>query len=492
MVEQRMTTGVPGFDEITHGGFLPGRSYLVVGAAGTGKTIFSLQWLLEGLRQNERCLYLTLAEPADEIVRNAAIMGWDLTGMEMIDLSPATESIESYEEEYHIFPPSEVERVSVWQAVFQAIRDVQPQRVMIDSMTQLRYLSTDEYQFRKHILRLVHFLHQSHTTALLAFEPTELERETSVALAVDGIIRLRRDVSPMLAVGLRSVQVEKMRGSDFLSGLHPFRIGPHGIHIYPHRIEDAGNPEPGQLLVSSGIPRLDELLGGGLETGTVTLITGPTGVGKSTLGVQFLAHTATSGKRAIMFSFEEPPSNIIKRSRQIERPIEHLLEQGVLKIVRVNPLELYPDQFLALVREAVEQDGFEMVMIDSLRGYQIAMQEFGTPEAHIHNLAMYLTRKEVTALLINEISVIAGSDIRVTDLGVSYLADNILLLRYIEYMGHVIKVIGCLKKRLGPFQTQLRQLTITSSGVEIGEMLPHLRGILTGMPTSQGQSTGES
>jgi circadian clock protein KaiC len=491
MDEQRISSGMQGFDEITQGGLVSGRSYLIVGGPGAGKTLFSLQWLLEGKRCGDRCLYVTLAEPAGEIIRNAAIMGWDLAGIDLVDLSPATEPVQAIDEEYHIFPPSEVEQLPVWSRLLQAIRGKQPQRIVIDSITQLRYLSTDEYQFRKHILGLVHFLNQHKATALLSFESTELERETSVALAVDGIIRLSLEISPSLAIGLRSIQVEKLRGSHFLSGRHPLRIGPQGIEIYPHRIEDTGSPHAGEQLFSSGIPRLDELLGGGLESGTTTLITGPTGVGKTTLGTQFLAHEAAAGKRAALFTFEEPSSYIAKRSLGIGRPIDTLLEDGRLKIVRVNPLELYPDQFLALVRKSVEQDGCQMVMIDSLRGYQLAMEEFGSPQAHIHNLAIYLTRREVTSLFINEIELIAGADLRATDLGVSHLADNILLLRHAEHAGQIIKVIGCLKKRLGNFQSGLRQIQITQAGLQVGEQLAHLHGVLTSLPTFVAQDPSE-
>ena len=189
MAEQRMTTGIPRLDEITFGGFVSDRSYLLVGAPGAGKTLFAIQWLLEGSRQGERCLYLTLAEPADEIARNAASLGWNLAGSDLVDLSPTTATDAAIDDEYHIFPPSEVEGVPVWQRIFETVRAIRPQRMVIDSMTQLRYLSTDEYQFRKHVLGLVNFLNRQHTTSILAFEPTELERETSIALAVDGVIR---------------------------------------------------------------------------------------------------------------------------------------------------------------------------------------------------------------------------------------------------------------------------------------------------------------
>lgn len=480
MAEQRVPTGIPGVDEIFHGGLIPQRSYLLVGGAGSGKTVFSVQWLLEGRNRGERVLYMTLTEPRDDIQHNMATFGWQLDGIELLDLTPIGDADEKGEE-YQVFAPSEVEQVAVWQAIYRAVQEKRPQRLVIDSVTQLRYLSTDEYQFRKKILSLVGFLNKSGCTSLLTFETSELERESSVGLAVDGLIRLRAEVSPSRVIGLRSIQVEKFRGSNFISGLHPMRITDGGIRVFPHRIEPIGGTHRTVELLPSGIPQLDELLGGGLESGTTTIISGPSGVGKTTLGVAFLTSAIARGKRAVLFTFEEAVESLVIRSRGIGMPLDTVLEAGTLKILRLNPMEQYPDEFLGKVREAVEHEGFELVMIDSLRGYQLEMEQFGTPLDHVRNLVHYLNRHGVTSFLINEVEFITGS-LRTTELAVSHLADNIILLRYAEYAGQVIKVIACLKKRLGNFQSDLRQLRITAQGIQVDGKLENLRGILTGVP----------
>ncbi|HZQ10313.1 MAG TPA: ATPase domain-containing protein [Anaerolineae bacterium] len=480
MAEPRVPTGIPGVDEILNGGLIAERSYLLVGSAGSGKTVFSVEWLLEGRRCGEPLLYITLTEPASDIQRNMASFGWQLDGIDLLDLTPTGDADESAEE-YQIFAPSEVEHVAVWQAIYQAVKEKRPQRLVIDSITQLRYLSTDEYQFRKKILGLVSFLNRSKCTSLLSFETSELERETSVGLAVDGLIRLRAEVSPSRVIGLRSLQVEKFRGSGFISGFHPMRITDDGIHVFPHRIEPIGGSYPAVQLLSSGIPQLDELLGGGLESGTTTIISGPSGVGKTTLGVAFLIAAVAAGKRAVLFTFEEAVESLMIRSRGIGMPLDNLLEAGTLKVVRLNPMEQYPDEFLGKVRHAVEHEHFELVMIDSLRGYQLEMEQFGTPLDHVRNLVHFLNRHGVTSFLINEVEFITGS-LRTTELAVSHLADNIILLRYAEYAGQVIKVMACLKKRLGDFQPDLRELQITGQGIRVGEKLENLHGILTGVP----------
>jgi circadian clock protein KaiC len=480
-MDERMPTGIPGLDEAVHGGLITQNSYLIVGGPGTGKTILSFQWLLEGVRRGESALYITLAEPGGKIERNVRSFGWGLEGIEMVDLTPGVATSGSPEAEYQVFHPSEVERTPVWQGIYDAVEKHRPTRLVIDSITQLRYLSTDEYQFRKQMLALVAFLDACGCTSFLVFEPTEMERETSVALAVDGIIRLHRDVSPNRVIGLRSIEVQKLRGSDFMSGLHQMRIGAGGVSIFPHRIEKPGEARPGERRLATGITPLDDLLGGGLESGTTTIVTGPAGAGKSTLGMKFLTRSVAAGDPAVMYAFEESVPSIVKRCEGVGMPVREMLEAGTLSIVRVNPMELYPDEFLGMVRGAVEREGRRVVMVDSLRGYELAMEEFGTMVANISNLVTYLNGRGATTFLINEVENITG-DLKATEFAVSYVADNIILMRYAEYNSRVIKIIACLKKRLGSFQPELRELHITSEGIGVSEKLENLRGILTGVP----------
>lgn len=480
-MDERMPTGIPGLDEAVHGGLITQNSYLIVGGPGTGKTILSFQWLLEGVRRGESALYITLAEPGGKIERNVRSFGWRLEGIEMVDLTPGAATSGGPEAEYQVFHPSEVERTPAWQGIYDAVEKHKPARLVIDSITQLRYLSTDEYQFRKQMLALVAFLDACGCTSFLVFEPTEMERETSVALAVDGIIRLHRDVSPNRVIGLRSIEVQKLRGSDFMSGLHQMRIGAEGVSIFPHRVEKPSEVQPGEMMLATGITHLDDLLGGGLESGTTTIITGPAGAGKSTLGMKFLTRSVAAGTPAVLYAFEESVQSILTRCEGVGMPVREMLDAGRLSVVRVNPMELYPDEFLGMVRGAVEREGRRVVMVDSLRGYELAMEEFGTMVANISNLVTYLNGNGVTTLLINEVENITG-DLKATEFAVSYVADNIILMRYAEYTSRVIKIIACLKKRLGTFQPELRELHITADGIRVSEKLENLRGILTGVP----------
>lgn len=321
---------------------------------------------------------------------------------------------------------------------------------------------------------------------MLLFEPLEMKKASSVALAVDGVIWLRYEMSPGYIIGLRSIQIEKIRGSDFLSGYHPFKITNTGIHIYAHIIERGGKIAPGKKIWTSGIKELDLMLGGGIESGTTTIVSGPTGSGKSTLCTQFLMNEATKGIPGLIITLEESSLSFLERCRSIGMPADKMIEQNLIKIVEINAMETYPDELLVRMRHYISEGGYQLVVIDSLRGYTLAMEEYGTVIPHLHNLITYLNAHQVTTFLVNEIESITGS-LRVTEHGLSHLADNIILLRYVEYDGELIKVIGCLKKRLGNFQSILRQIIITKKGIKVKNRLKNLEGILTGVASASAQ-----
>ncbi len=481
---ERLTTGIPGLDEIVSGGLIRNHAYLLLGDTGTGKTILSLQWLLDGSARGEQGLFVTLVETAADIRRNTLSFGWPIESLDIVDLTPVEEA-EGGEGEYHVFPPSEVEREPMWRSILAVVREKRPQRIAIDSVTQLHALSLDEYQFRKELLHLVTFLHEQGCTALLLYEPSHLEGDVSVSLAVDGILHLRREISPACVIETRSIEVAKMRGSGYLSGRHPFRITGEGIEIFPHRVEPPEEEILSGALFSSGIANLDTLLHGGVEAGSVTLLTGPSGVGKSSLAISFLLEGVACGKRALYLTFEEPAPSIVARSRGIGMPIDAALTAGTLEIVHLNPLERYPEEFLEFLRRKVAAGGGEIIAIDSLRGYRLAMEAFGSLEFHLANLTAYGRRMGRTLFLVNEVEQITG-DLRLTELGVSYLADNAILLRYAETSGRIIRVIGCLKKRLGDFEADLREFRISPDGLVVGEPLSAFHGLLTGMPRTRG------
>ncbi len=480
MTVDRIPTGITGLDEILRGGFIPASSYLLLGGPGAGKTVLSLQFLRQCRNIDGCCLFLSLTESVDTIRRDAHSFDWNLEKINLVDLT-LPEGKPKTNGEYTVFSPGDVEEESIWKKIYAAIDEYQPERLVIDSVTNLRYLSTDEYQYRKHIHQLINYLSQRQCLSLLLFEPGELEREQSIAMAVDGVLWLHRTISKELVTEIRSLEVSKFRGSGYLSGCHPLRITSDGIVIHPHRIEILKRPGCESMMLPTGIAPLDNLLKGGFHAGTCTLLSGPSGTGKSSLATHFLVHAAMMNVRGIMYCFEEGAESILDRCRGINIPLEKYIEQGAISLREVNPLELYPDEFLEIIRRDMQDDDRQVIVVDSLRGYNMAMGEFGNLVANLQNILNYIRRKRGTFFLINEMQEIMG-DLRISEEGVSYLADNVLMIRYAEYSGEIIKVIACLKKRHGNFQPDLREFKITEKGLLVGEKLTRLRGLLTGVP----------
>ncbi len=471
----RVSLGIDGADEVLHGGLLPARSYMLRGGAGTGKTIFGLHFLTAGVAAGENCLFVAFEEPADEIRENAATLGFDLADVEILDLSPdASKFLE--EDQYSVFAPDEVDEESVTDQVVDAVERTDPDRVFIDPLTQLQYLSADDYQFRQEVAGLMSYLENRGATVLFTTQPTQSRPDDDLQYLCDGAISLARTENG------RTLSVLKFRGSDFQSGTHTVVIDGGGLSVYPKLVPGDYDREFSIERVGSGVPELDSLLGGGIERGSVTVVSGPSGVGKTTTGTQFLTEAAQRGEYAAAFLFEETVESFRHRSRSIGLPVDDLVDDGSLRLEYIEPLTLSPDEFAHRVKTAVEDDGARVVMLDGTAGYRLSLR--GREDdlvAELHALVRYLRNMGVTVILAEEVRSITGQ-FQPTSENISYLADNIVFLRYLEVRGEIRKSIGVLKKRLGDFEPTLRELHITGDGMWIGDPLDDLRGVLTGTP----------
>ncbi|MBF2015033.1 MAG: AAA family ATPase [Rivularia sp. T60_A2020_040] len=470
----RFSTGIVGFDEILQGGLIPKRAYLARGGPGCGKTILGLHFLAAGIAKGEASLYITLGEPAAQIKTNGAILGFDTEAINFLDLSPGADFFTQIQT-YDIFSAAEVEREPTTQRIIEAVQSLKPVRVLIDSMTHFRYLCTDDFQFRKQVLSFVQFLLQAGATVLFTSESSREAPDHDLQFISDGVIDLHNSLEG------RNISVTKFRGSDFLPGLHSLRLTSEGMRVAPRLQTQIFKREFNLEIISSGVPELDELLHGGIERGTVTIVTGPTGVGKTTLGLQFMKEAAGRGERSVIYNFEEHEETLLARSEKVNIPIHAMIATGNLSVVRVEPLDLTPDEFANLVRDEVEQNKARIVMIDSISGYRVAMRRREDLVTHLHALCKYLQNMGITVILVNETDNITG-DFRVIELGISYIADNIIFLRYLEIDGKIQKAIGVLKKRLSDFEKTLREIEITRYGIKIGNPLVNLRKILSGSP----------
>lgn len=469
----RLSSGIAGYDEISLGGFLPNRAYLIRGGPGTGKTILGLHYLTAGAARGEPSLFISLGEPVDEIRKNAEKLGFDLTGVDFLDLSPTPEFFAEVQA-YDIFAPAEVEREPTTKKITDAVEALKPQRVFADSMTQFRYLATDEFQFRKQVLSFLRFLIEQGATVLFTSESSPSSPDDDLQFLADGVTSLE------YAPEGRNVSVSKYRGSSFRSGLHSFTISQHGIEVFP-RLQPVGfKREYTPETIPSGVPELDELLHGGIERSTITLISGPSGVGKSTLGTQFMKEAAGRGERSVVFTFDESIDTFLTRSENIGIPVHAMMKQGTLVVAQIEPLRYTPDEFANLVRAEVEQNDACIVMVDSVAGYKLSLrgEDLNT---HLHSLGRYLKNMGVTMILVTEVENVTG-EFRITDVGISYLADNVIFLRYLEIRGEIRKAIGVLKKRTSDFEKTLREYSITNYGIRVGRPLTELRGVLRGVP----------
>jgi circadian clock protein KaiC len=473
MSQDRLSTGVPGFDEVLHGGFIPGRAYLVRGQPGTGKTTLGLHFLKAGAEAGEQSLYITLGESAEQIKANAGVLGFTPENIAFLDLSPSSQFFTEIQT-YDIFSPAEVEREPTTQKIIEQVEALKPQRIFVDAMTQFRYLSPDAFQFRKQVLSFLRFLIERGATVLFTSEGGKDAPDDDLQFMSDGVVHLT------FASEERSLRMSKFRGSDFRSGDHSMRLTQTGMVVFPRLIPEVYGQEFAVEVISSGVPELDELLHGGFERSTITIISGPSGVGKSTLGLQFMKEAAGRGERSAIYAFEERKETLLHRCQGINIPVHAMMERGTLSVVQIEPLHYTPDEFANLVRYEVEQQKARIVMIDSVSGYRLSVRG-NDLVTHIHALCKYLQNMGVAVLLINEVETITG-DFRPTEIGISYIADNLVFLRYLEMHGELRKAIGVLKKRMTDFEKTLREFEITRYGIKVGKPLTNLRGILKGTP----------
>ncbi len=473
----RRPTGLPGLDEVLHGGLIPERAYLVRGGPGTGKTTLGLHFLLAGLAAGEKVLFITLESAEAQLREDAASQGLDLGGISFLDLSPTREFF-AQNQSYDIFSLADVERDPTTERIVKTVEELGPQRVFVDAVTTLRYMASDAFQFRKQALSFVRYLVERGATVLMSSEPTDNAPDDDLRFMADGIIDLV--LSGAHTTLRRTLCVTKLRGSDFEGGPHSMRLTAHGMEVYPRLVPAAHEREFVAEMIPSGVEAIDEMLGGGIERGTISILSGPSGVGKTTLGIQFMVAAARRGERSVVYAFEEQKNTLLHRCEGIGVPARAMVEAGSLAVVEVEPLRFSPGEFALMVRREVEERGTRIVMIDGIAGYQLTLAGDDLV-VHLHALGRYLKNMGVTVIFINEVSSITG-DFRATETEISYLCDNLVFLRYLEVDGELRKVMGVLKKRLSDFAKTLREFEITCDGLRMGEPLAGLRGVLTGTP----------
>jgi len=478
-----LSTGIAGLDDILDGGIPAQRLYLVDGSPGTGKTTLALQFLLAGTARGERGLYVTLSESEEELDQVAASHGWSLDSVDIVELP--TEDTETDRESYTIFHPAEVELQVVIDRMFATVEKSAARLVVLDSLSEMRLLARDPLRFRRQILALKQFFAARGCTVLLLDDKTAPEGDLQLHSLAHGVIQLEH-VALEYGAERRRLQVMKLRGRRFQGGYHDFRICTGGLAVYPRIKTPAPTQQGIGRPLTSGSAELDSLLGGGLPSGTSLLVTGPAGTGKSVLATQYACAAATRGEKTLFLLFDERFSTFTLRAEGLGMELGEMIADDRLILRQIEPTELSPGEFAQEVVRAVERDGVKMVVIDSINGYLQSMPEERLLAVQVHELLSYLSSRGVTSILTLVQRGIFGNPVdEAAD--VSYLADNVVLLRYFEVSGTVRQAVSVVKKRSGNHERTIRECRVAPGGLHVGEPLHEFQGVLTGVPRYVGE-----
>jgi circadian clock protein KaiC len=481
-----MATGTPGLDDVLAGGLPRGRLFLLQGDPGSGKTTIGLSFLLEGVRLGETCLYVTLSETRDEVASVAAIHGWTLDGIDVCDISIIASQLDSAANNT-VFNAAEVEFHEATEPLLDEITRLKPQRVVFDSVSELRMLATERFRYRRRLLALKQRLAAHGCTALLIDDRTQdPHHDMELQSLTHGVIELGQR-APLFGKERRYLRVLKLRGTGFIGGYHDLALGRGGARVFSRLIPATDSPANIDGAVSSGLEGFDALLGGGPHHGTSTLVVGPAGTGKSLLMQHYALAAAERGERAAIFSFEEGLAHALARANGVAVPIEEHIKSGLITFQQIDPAEMSPLEFAHVVHAAVESKGIKIAIIDSLNGYFTSMPDESFLSQQVHELLTYLSHRGVAAFLVMAHHGILGTGMA-TPIDISYIADNVVLLRYFETGGEVRKAISVVKKRTGYHEATIRELFIAKGGLKVGQPLNEFHGVLTGIPVYTGTS----
>ena len=479
----KASTGIGGLDDVMSGGLTNGSLFLLEGHPGTGKTTIALQFLLEGLKSNQRVLYITLSETKDELLNTAASHGWTIgDGLEIFELQPP-ESVLDPDQQQTILYSSDLELGETTKQILDEVERVNPTLMVLDSLSEIRLLAQSSLRYRRQLLALKHLLAKRGMTVLMLDDLTTEALDKTAHSIAHGVLRLE-ELSPGYGAERRRIKIIKYRAQAYRGGYHDFTIKTGGVQVYPRLVASEHKSNFAVSQLKSGLSELDELLGGGIDKGTSTLVLGPAGTGKSLFVLQYATAAMRRGEKAAMFLFDEELSVLFRRAKGMGMDLAHFEEQGLLIIHQVDAAELSPGEFTHQVRCCVEGEEVQVVVIDSLNGYRAAMPEEGSLLLHMHELLQYLNRQGVsTFLTVAQHGLVGTMD---TPVDVTYLADTVVLMRYFEAHGRVRRALSIIKKRTGSHEDTIREFQVSGNGLTVGPVLQNFQGVLRGVPTFVG------
>ena len=476
-------TGISGLDDVLAGGLTVGHVFLLEGEPGAGKTTTGLQFLLAGADAGERCLYITLSETERELRAGAASHLWTLgDAIKICEVIPP-DSLIAGDNHQSLLYPSDLELGETTTKIFELVEREKPQRLVLDSLSEIRLLAQSSLRYRRQVLAIKHYLSRLGATVLLLDDMTAETSDKTVHTLAHGVIRLE-ETAPNYGAERRRLRVVKYRGQKYRGGYHDFTISTGGIKVFPRLIAAEHRIRVPRRQLSSGIAAFDKLLGGGLDSGSSTLILGPAGTGKSLISITFAMAAIARGERAAIFVFDEELNLLLDRMKGLNIDLEGPRERGDLVIEQIDAAELSPGEFADRARKQVDQHGVKTVLIDSLNGYQAAMPEENSLILHVHELLQYLNRQGAATFVTVAQHGLVG-DMR-APVDITYLADAVVLLRYFEARGQVRRAISVIKKRTGRHESTIREYRLSGQGISFGEPLEEFQGVLRGVPSYAG------
>lgn len=475
----RCSTGTEGLDDILGGGLPRNRVYLVQGDPGVGKTTLAMQFLIEGAEKGETGLYITLSETKEELELVASSHGWKLSKIRLFELSAIEEKMKG-ETETTFFHPSEVELNRTTKILLDEVERVKPDRIVFDSLSEMRMLAETPLRYRRQILQLKQFFAGRKCTVLLLDDRSSGAEDLQIESISHGVISLHR-TAPEYGVARRKVTIEKIRGQRYREGNHDLIIRKGGVVIFPRLVAAEHHTKFKKETFSSGIKALDELLGGGLDRGTASMFMGPPGSGKSTLAIQFALQAARRSEKVLFYIFDETKGNLISRTKDLGMDIAPYVANGFIQVEQIDPAEISPGEMGHRICQSVLKGGAKMIIVDSINGYLNAMPGERLLNLQLHELLAFLNQQGVITIMVLAQQGLVGSMQSAVDL--TYLADSVVLLRYFEAHGALRQALSVIKKRTGNHERTIREVKIAKGGIEVGQPLKEMQGVLTGVPT---------
>lgn len=477
---QKIRTMIEGFDDISHGGLPLGRATLVSGTSGTGKTLFSIQFLYNGiLLFDEPGVFVTFEESPADIIKNAHSFGWNLQNLIdkgklfILDASPDPEG----QEVIGNFDLSAlIERLQY------AINKYKAKRVSIDSITAVFQQYEATSVVRREIFRLVARLKQIGVTTIITTERVE-EYGPIASFGVEEFVADNVAVVRNVLEGerrRRTMEILKLRGTTHMKGEYPFTITNDGINIFPlgaMRLTQRSS----NVRVSSGVKTLDEMCGGGFFKDSIILTTGATGTGKTLLVSKFLQNGCLSGERAILFAYEESRAQLSRNAHSWGIDFEELEKKGLLKILCVYPESAGLEDHLQIIKSEIAEFKPSRIAIDSLSALARGVSNNAFRQFVI-GATGFAKQEEITGFFTNTNDQFMGAH-SITESHISTITDTILLLQYVEIRGQMSRAINVFKMRGSWHDKGIREYTISAEGPEITDSFSNYQGIISGSPT---------